>query len=345
MPSPDLSQLLTPVSEQEPAGPNLEYEPEFLDLERVAKGKPEQQMGSVIIPAEPPDYEQVLQKSVALLGRSKDLRAAVYLVDALLHRRGYEGLRDGFAFLQGLLEQFWPALHPELDPDDQDPFMRANALGALARPEVLLTLRGAPLVSSRSFGSVSLKQLQQASGEGTPDDEPPPDPATMEAVFQESSVETLSAVVQMLKEASGHVRSTEESFERLAGQRGPELTPITQLLRQATLAVEQRLSPRQEHAPSSLNIDAGPVGAAEASAPAAARRGPAAAPGEISSREDVVRALDKICEYYARHEPSSPLPLFLERCKRLVPLSFMDIIRDMAPDALSQVQTLAGKTD
>lgn len=345
MPSPDLSQLLTPVSEQEPAGPNLEYEPEFLDLERVAKGKPEQQMGSVIIPAEPPDYEQVMQKSVALLGRSKDLRAAVYLVDALLHRRGYEGLRDGFGFLLGLLEQFWPSLHPELDPDDQDPFMRANALGALARPEVLLTLRGAPLVSSRSFGSVSLKQLQQAAGEGAAEDEPPPDTATMEAVFQESSVETLSATVQMLKEAASHVRGVEEAFERLAGQRGPELLPISQLLRQATLAVEQRLGPRQELAPTALTVEGASGGGAEAGVAVAPRRAPGVAVGEIASRDDVVRALDKICEYYARNEPSSPLPLLLERCKRLVPLSFMDIIRDMAPDALSQVQTLAGKTD
>jgi type VI secretion system protein ImpA len=65
--------------------------------------------------------------------------------------------------------------------------------------------------------------------------------------------------------------------------------------------------------------------------------------GEIRSREDVVRAIDKICAYYARFEPTSPLPLLLERCRRLVTSSFLDIIRDLAPDSVSQVERLSGK--
>ena len=75
---------------------------------------------------------------------------------------------------------------------------------------------------------------------------------------------------------------------------------------------------------------------------AGAALGPALS-GEIRSREDVVRAIDKICAYYARFEPTSPLPLLLDRCKRLVSSSFLDIIRDLAPDSVSQVERLAGK--
>jgi type VI secretion system protein ImpA len=69
------------------------------------------------------------------------------------------------------------------------------------------------------------------------------------------------------------------------------------------------------------------------------------APGEISSREDVVRALDKISAYYERHEPSSPIPLFMARCKRLVMMSFIDIVRELVPDAISQVEVLKGRTE
>jgi type VI secretion system protein ImpA len=64
--------------------------------------------------------------------------------------------------------------------------------------------------------------------------------------------------------------------------------------------------------------------------------------GDISSREDVVRAIDKICEYSARHEPSSPLPLLLRRAKRLANKSFLDIVRDLSPDALQQVMAWGG---
>ena len=71
----------------------------------------------------------------------------------------------------------------------------------------------------------------------------------------------------------------------------------------------------------------------------------AALSGEITSRDDVVRALDKICDYYARHEPSSPLPLLLQRCKRLATMSFIEIVREMVPDGLSQVEMIAGKRE
>jgi type VI secretion system protein ImpA len=67
--------------------------------------------------------------------------------------------------------------------------------------------------------------------------------------------------------------------------------------------------------------------------------------GDILSREDVVRALDRICNYYERNEPSSPIPLLLQRCKRLVSLSFVEILKDLAPDSMKQIDMVAGKRD
>ena len=65
--------------------------------------------------------------------------------------------------------------------------------------------------------------------------------------------------------------------------------------------------------------------------------------GEIRSREDVVRALERISGYYAKHEPSSPIPLLVDRCKRLVMMGFLDIIRELAPDGVGQIETLSGQ--
>jgi type VI secretion system protein ImpA len=65
--------------------------------------------------------------------------------------------------------------------------------------------------------------------------------------------------------------------------------------------------------------------------------------GDIRSREDVVRLLDKICAYYERAEPSSPVPMLLQRTKRLVSAKFLDIVRDIAPDGLAQAENLGGK--
>ena len=66
--------------------------------------------------------------------------------------------------------------------------------------------------------------------------------------------------------------------------------------------------------------------------------------GTIRNRDDVVMLLDKICGYYERHEPSSPLPLLLARCRKLASLSFIDIVKDMAPTALQQVELIGGIT-
>jgi type VI secretion system protein ImpA len=65
--------------------------------------------------------------------------------------------------------------------------------------------------------------------------------------------------------------------------------------------------------------------------------------GGIHSKEDVSRALDQIAEYFERHEPSSPVPLLVRRARRLVGMSFVDIIRDLSPDAISQVNVVSGE--
>ncbi|MDQ6640844.1 MAG: type VI secretion system protein TssA, partial [Pseudomonadota bacterium] len=71
----------------------------------------------------------------------------------------------------------------------------------------------------------------------------------------------------------------------------------------------------------------------------------AAAPraaGAIASRDDVFRALDRACEWIERNEPSNPAPLLIRRAQRLMSKNFIDIIRDLAPDGLSQVERIAG---
>src|SRR6185369_4615662 len=68
-------------------------------------------------------------------------------------------------------------------------------------------------------------------------------------------------------------------------------------------------------------------------------------PGEVRTREDVVKALEQIMAYYERHEPSSPIPLVIKRAKRLVKMSFLEIMKDVAPDAMPQAELLRGHSD
>lgn len=67
--------------------------------------------------------------------------------------------------------------------------------------------------------------------------------------------------------------------------------------------------------------------------------------GSITSNQEVLKALDMILAYYQHSEPSSPVPLLIKRAKRLVGKSFVDIIRDLSPDAMAQVKMVSGDED
>ena len=65
----------------------------------------------------------------------------------------------------------------------------------------------------------------------------------------------------------------------------------------------------------------------------------------ISSRAEAQQMLEKVKQYFAQHEPSRPAPLMIERVQRLIELDFMDIIRDLAPDGVHQLENIFGRRD
>jgi type VI secretion system protein ImpA len=328
----DVGKLLTPISEGVPSGPNLEYDPAFAALERAAAGKAEQAIGGVVTPAEPPEYNQVFDAARALLERTKDLRIAGHLARALLFRNGVSGLAEGLELIRGLLQGFWPSLHPQLDPeDDNDPTMRITALSGLTTPALILDLRGSALVSSRALGPVSLADIAPAGSA--------PDTARIAGVFADVELGALEAAAQSLGAASAALQAIEAVFEAQAGSRGPDLAPLIEYFHKARVALEPRIAERQA-AQAAASAEAS-AAASGGSAPGLSQ--PRGLSGDILTREDVVKALEKISQYYQRHEPSSPVPLVVERCRRLVTMSFMEILTDVAPDAVKQVQLVVGK--
>ncbi|MBV8377938.1 MAG: hypothetical protein JO279_13160 [Verrucomicrobia bacterium] len=55
--------------------------------------------------------------------------------------------------------------------------------------------------------------------------------------------------------------------------------------------------------------------------------------------------MQKICQYYERTEPSSPVPLVLKRAARLAEMDFMQIIQDLSPEAVSQIRAITGEKE
>jgi len=356
--------LLAPVSESKPTGDNLEYQPEFAELERAARGKPARQMGSAIAPGEPPNYARVIELASNLLSRSKDLRVAVPLARALLETAGVAGFAEGLRLVRALLERYWEALYPELDPDDRDATMRRAALSALSAPELVSALRAAPLLESPRFGPISLRDIAIASGELLqPPSNPELDGDVIAGSFRAAAPGTLERLLDDLQSSRAHLKAIDAVLASSPGVPAADFLALERVLYRASAFVRPHVEQRAAAAGAAGADVAGGAGVADAapiesSAEAAQTEPPASAArlveaaservsvsATIRGREDVVHWLDQICEYYAQHEPSSPLPLLLQRCRRLVASSFLEIVRDMAPDALSQIQLITGKTE
>jgi type VI secretion system protein ImpA len=129
----DIDQLVQELSADEACGPDLEYDPEMMELNQEAAGKPEVQYGDTVTPAVPPEWKVVKKLSLSLFKRTRDLRVAIPLLRSLMALHGMEGAADGLQLIRRLLEERWDFVHPQLDPDDDmDPTMRVNALSALA---------------------------------------------------------------------------------------------------------------------------------------------------------------------------------------------------------------------
>jgi type VI secretion system protein ImpA len=342
----DLEPLLAPLAGADPCGDNLEYDAAFAELERTAQGKAEQQMGSTIVAAVEPEWKIVDKQALALLGRSKDLRVACQWAKARLRTAGLPGFAEALVFLRGLVERYWEGVHPRLDPDDNnDPTMRVNILTSLLASETLNALRSAPLVSSRSLGRFGLREVEMASGEVPPpsDGTPPPSSATIEAAVMEVEVSALAEMANAASMGGEAIAAIEATVTDMVGtSQAPDMGALGKLFRKIEGFLASGLARRQP-APSGGD-GAGTNGASTTAEGAGGARG-GALTGDIASREDVIRALDKIIAYYRRSEPSNPIPIFMERCKRLVTMNFLDIVRDLAPDAVSQVEALKGRAE
>jgi type VI secretion system protein ImpA len=341
MPFVNVSQLIEPISAEQPSGPNLEYDVEFAKLDRAAQGKPEQQMGSTVVAAEDPDWKVLVRDSQALLGRTKDLRVVIHLAKALLRTGGVEGFSEALAVLRGLLEQYWDTVHPALDPDDDnDPTMRVNALAALTDSATLAALRVTPLVSSKALGKYNLRDIAVAAGELPPPAEgTAPTMATIDAAFDSIDLETLKTTAGAVQSARDNVLAIETFVtEKVGGSQAVNLSKLSAML----IAGHKHLAAAQGRRGEDTGMtttDGEPV-TSDDGAPRPHRGG--GLPGQINTRDDVIKAIDMICAYYERHEPNSPVPILMKRSKRFATMTFLEIMKDVAPDAMSQAELLKG---
>ena len=332
--------LLEPIRPERPCGENLE------DLAPLTTLDALRLFGQVRSPDAPPeadesrkpvDWADVRALALGGLARSKDLRLLAYLATASLRTDGLPAFFETITVASRWLDAFWPDVHPLVD---EDAIARRNALNCFADPMAVLDrLRRAVVVESRQHGRFSLRDIDIAKGTLQPgSSEARPELAQIDAAFAEMPLEALVALQQGAEEALAAVNRIDAKMRDHGGAAvAPGFEPLSAQLARLHLVL-------QAHATARL----GETDAASEGAPAAVGTNGSdalAAPNAITSRQDAIRALDAVAEFFRRTEPSSPVPLLLDRARRLVSKSFLEVLEDIAPDALAGARAVGGLKD
>ncbi|MET0339612.1 MAG: type VI secretion system protein TssA [Polyangiales bacterium] len=335
----DLSHLHDPVSADAPVGRDLDGTLALDALEDAAR-EPDEPSIQGVERVDARDWRAIEADARALLATSKDLRIAVILCRALSEQHGSAGFAAGVGLLGGLVARHWAGLYPRPD-DDGDPTIRLNGLKELVSPAQVAALRRAEVASAPALGRFSVNDVLVASDSpaGRPGSEPPPRAHVLAAV---ESLGGAGVTVQL-----GHVRHARDALHRivtdveretgkalaltdLIAPRGERRPGLLDALESVLAAHAERLAPRTDDVAHGVAVDG------------TATPAPARGEGAIRHREDVLRAIDVLVDYYARAEPSSPVPLLLKRARRLATMDFMQIIEDLAQAGMPQVHAVAG---
>lgn len=343
----DIDSLLKPISDPSPSGPDLRFDAENDRFDQIRQNR------SVLDPAVDPDgkgkepnWPAVARIAEEVLrNQSKDLEVIGWLTEALLYLERFDGLLQGLTLMRRTLETHWDSVHPGIDEGAIALAIRARPLSWLGSKTFVRALeqcrlapaaaadtswfsRGRAIALEDETLSAERRAELRAGGQvGT---------AEWDAAFALLPRADLDRIHELLANSQAELRAIDAfCAERFAGEDGPNLYPLQTLID----ALLEFLVSRGAAAPpvAEPSAEEQPV---EQSSIAAA---PTAAAGPIANRQDAIRRLREVGEFFKRNEPHSPLSLLIARAVRWGDMPFEDLVRDLARHAdLSQIWETLG---
>ena len=329
----EASSLVAPISTESPCGVDLD-EAQPLTLAAFDGYRLFGQMAPWPKDKQP-DWREIRDRSLEVLGTSKDLRVLAHLAASGLRTEGLAPFTETIKAAASWLGTWWAEVYPRVD---DDAILRRNALNGFAdRIAVVDGLRRVPLLAHRQLGTYCVRDIEIAKGElAAGPDETPKDASELDALLSALETEALQSTVTQLREAAEGLRAIETTMRDHGGtEAAPDFSAPMRLLVRTQALLETQLASRAPVGASAAD------GGADGSSVVSGIR----APGAIGTRDDAVRALDAVAAFFRSNEPSSPVPLFIERAKRLVGKDFLTVLEDVIPDSVPQAKSVGGVRD
>lgn len=334
----NFAELTKPISAEEPCGPDLEDDLDFMNATaRLEVALPasyfrrDDDGRQIAFDRTSIEFPAAFAELGKLLERSRDLRVFVLAAKLTILNRDVPGFTASLSAMADLLGSYWDEMHPRAM--DGDFVMREVALQGLDElATVVLPLQHAPLFVSRRIGPFMFRSQLVASGETKlVDGEQHPDASTIQAALGEVEADDLVAVlgrVNAARDALARLRTTwlekvgvdhPLGFPRLA-------TLLDQIAAFLDAAVARRVPGHQATGPEL--VAAAPQGSAANTA--------TFSPGSLSSILHVKDTLAACLGYFRKTEPSSPAVLLIGQAQQLIGKSLIEVIQIMFPDQVDK---------
>jgi type VI secretion system protein ImpA len=330
-----LSWLIDPLSEAEPCGESLE------DTQLLASFDAYRVFGQIAPPSADTDWRDIRNSAEEALKQSKDFRLLAHLALARLHMEGLTSFCGLLGVAGQWLQQYPDHVYPRID---DDAILRKNALNCLADPLAMGdAVRKLPFLKNPQLGAFGLRDFEIAKGKvPPPEGKEAPNEAHLNAVVTAVAPEVLAALNEALLEGTYALKGMGVTMREAHGIEGsPDfdsvLGPLVEIQRIVQAEIDARAA---QAALADVQGDGQAEGGAQAGGP-----GAVISVGSIRSREDAIRALDAVAAFFTKNEPSSPVPLLVERAKGLVGKGFLDLLADIAPDGFDQAKNWGPKEE
>lgn len=346
-----VQQLLSPLSDTQPAGRWMRYERAFIDIARQREeDNPNLPMGEWERPLVKADWRKVTHACAKILTEdSKDFQVAAWLSDAWMRTNGLDGLCAGLDLIAGLAEHFWTTAWPALEDDDAErrvaPFVWMNTnLPLTLRLNTLLLrpvlYREAPVTlldweRSRTADDAKMQEGDQLNRRAIRDSVKVTDAAWLEQIDLRSD-HALAVLDRLSSFLDAQLISASPSLSKLRD--------AIESLKQAAQSLLQEIPPVENVMPSqeasnlhtaSASSVAGVSVAQYAEQSGLTNAVPALSINAtaIQDRQQAYAALMAIADYLHRLEPHSPTPYLIQRAVDLGQLSLPEMIRDVSASA------------
>ena len=278
-----------------------------------------------------------------LSNTGKDLEVLSWYIEALIRFHGFAGLRDGLTLTREIVEKYWENLYPEPDEDGLEtkvaPLTGLNGDGG--EGTLLAPIRNCIVTTEGSNGAFSYWQYQQARDTDKIANEDDKQSRFDTMGFNLQSIEAAIAsgnsdfyvdLIADLEICNEQFLALNELLMAHCGHDAPPTTNIRELLdevlRSVRFLTKDKLASLNDMntAPEPESIAAGDAAGANSMNTATGSSGP------IAGREDALRRLQEVANYFRQHEPHTLLAPAIERIAGWGRMSAADLMMELVPD-------------